>query len=30
MAEKDYMATRMFTDRPSAEKEYDALVARGY
>lgn len=30
MAEKDYMASRMFTDRTSAEKEYEALVARGY
>lgn len=30
MSEKDYMATRMFTDRTSAEQEYEALVARGY
>jgi SOS response regulatory protein OraA/RecX len=30
MAEKDYLATRLFSDRPSAEREYDALVARGY
>ncbi len=29
MAEKEYLATRMFTDRPRAAKEYDALVARG-
>jgi hypothetical protein len=30
MAEKDYMATRLFKDRTSAEREYDALVGRGY
>ena len=30
MAEKDYLATRLFTDRSSAEREYDALVGRGY
>jgi hypothetical protein len=30
MAENEYLATRLFTDRPSAEKEYNALVARGY
>lgn len=30
MAEKDYMATRLFKDRTSAEQEYDALVGRGY
>ena len=30
MAEKDYLATRLFSDRPSAEREYEALVARGY
>ena len=30
MAEKDYLATRLFNDRPSAEREYEALVARGY
>lgn len=30
MAEKDYLATRLFTDRTSAEQEYDALVGRGY
>ena len=30
MAEKDYLATRLFRDRPSAEREYEALVARGY
>lgn len=30
MAEKDYLATRLFTDRGSAEREYDALLARGY
>jgi hypothetical protein len=30
MAEKDYLATRLFTDRDSAEREYQALVARGY
>lgn len=26
----DRLATRLFTDRDSAEREYDALVARGY
>lgn len=30
MSEKEYLATRLFTDRPSAEREYDALIARGY
>lgn len=30
MAEKDYLATRMFNDRTSAEREYAALAARGY
>jgi hypothetical protein len=30
MADKNYMATRLFTDRSSAEREYDALVTRGY
>jgi hypothetical protein len=30
MAEKEYLATRLFKDRTSAEREYDALVARGY
>jgi hypothetical protein len=30
MAEKEYLATRLFRDRSSAEREYDALVARGY
>jgi hypothetical protein len=30
MAENEYLATRMFTDRTSAEQEYEALVARGY
>jgi hypothetical protein len=30
MAEKDYLATRMFNDRASAEREYAALTARGY
>jgi hypothetical protein len=30
MAEKEYLATRLFSDRPSAEREYEALVARGY
>ena len=30
MAEKDYLATRMFKDRTSAEREYAALAARGY
>jgi hypothetical protein len=30
MARSEYVATRMFTDRPSAEREYEALVARGY
>jgi hypothetical protein len=30
MAENEYLATRMFKDRTSAEREYEALVARGY
>jgi len=30
MADKDYMATRLFRDRDSAEREYNAFVARGY
>ena len=30
MAQNEYLATRMFKDRPSAEREYEALVARGY
>ena len=30
MAEKEYLATRMFKDRTSAEREYAALAARGY
>jgi len=30
MAENDYLATRFFRDRSSAEREYNALVARGY
>ena len=30
MAENDYLATRMFKDRTSAEREYAALAARGY
>ena len=30
MAERDYMATRLFTDRDSAEREYEAALARGY
>ncbi len=30
MTDKNYMATRLFTDRSSAEREYDALVTRGY
>ena len=30
MADKEYMATRLFNDRTSAEREYDALCARGY
>ena len=30
MAENEYLATRLFTDRTSAEQEYEALVARGY
>ena len=30
MAQKDHLATRLFTDRTSAEREYDALVGRGY
>ena len=28
--QNDRLATRLFTDRDSAEREYDALVARGY
>jgi hypothetical protein len=28
MAERDYMATRLFTDRDSAEREYEAARAR--
>jgi hypothetical protein len=28
--DRDYMATRLFTDRDSAEREYNAFVARGY
>ena len=30
MAENEYLATRLFTDRSSAEREYDAIVGRGY
>jgi hypothetical protein len=30
MEQKEYLATRMFKDRTSAEREYEALVARGY
>jgi hypothetical protein len=30
MSEKEYLATRMFTDRTSAEREYQALAGRGY
>jgi hypothetical protein len=30
MAESEYLATRLFTDRTSAEQEYEALVAHGY
>ena len=30
MAENKYLATRLFTNRTSAEQEYEALVARGY
>ena len=30
MAENEYLATRLFTNRTSAEQEYEALVARGY
>ena len=30
MAENDYLATRIFNDRTSAEREYAALAARGY
>jgi hypothetical protein len=30
MAENDYLATRIFKDRTSAEREYAALAARGY
>lgn len=30
MANQDYLATRLFKDRDSAEREYEALVARGY
>ena len=30
MAENEYLATRLFKDRPAAEREYEALVARGY
>ena len=30
MAQHEYLATRLFKDRPSAEREYEALVARGY
>ena len=30
MTQHENLATRLFTDRTSAEREYDALVARGY
>jgi hypothetical protein len=30
MADRDYLATRLFTDRESAEREYEAALARGY
>ena len=30
MVDKDYLATRLFTDRDSAEREYEATLARGY
>ena len=30
MTENEYLATRLFKDRTSAEREYEALVARGY
>ena len=30
MAENEYLATRLFPDRSSAEREYDALIERGY
>jgi hypothetical protein len=30
MTQHDYLATRLFTDRTSAEREYEALVERGY
>jgi len=30
MADKDYLATRLFTDRDSAEREYEATLSRGY
>lgn len=30
MAQNEYLATRLFTDRTSAEREYETLVARGY
>ena len=28
--QNEHLATKLFTDRNSAELEYDALVARGY
>ncbi len=28
--DRDYLATRLFTDRDSAEREYEATLARGY
>ena len=28
--QNEFLATKLFTDRASAEREYDALVARGY
>ena len=28
--QNEHLATKLFTDRTSAEREYDALVARGY
>lgn len=30
MTDNEYLATRLFTDRTSAEGQYDALLARGY
>jgi hypothetical protein len=30
MADNEYLATRLFKDRASAEREYESLAARGY